>query len=148
MQTFPHPLTQSSEISPYGNLPNLAIRSYKHGIDAASADECGPTWSTVFFSFCIMLMATCDAQLQSKQAAAIAMSSSSICHKLRSIILTKHELFIGDTLEISVVFIELMSLTSYDKVETTSEFIPGGVFSFPGIREWSFSFPGIPGARE
>ena len=31
---------------------------------------------------------------------------------------------------------------------TYSEFIPGGVFSFPGIREWSFSFPGIPGARE
>ena len=30
----------------------------------------------------------------------------------------------------------------------SSEFIPGGVFSFPGIREWSFSFPGIPGARE
>ena len=39
-------------------------------------------------AFCIMLIATCDVQLQSKQVAAIAMSSSSIYHeitKLRSI---------------------------------------------------------------
>ena len=33
-----------------------------------------------------MLMATSDVQLQSKQVAAIAMSSSYVCHKLRSII--------------------------------------------------------------
>ena len=26
--------------------------------------------------------------------------------------------------------------------------IPGPVFSFSGIREWPFSFPGFPGARE
>ena len=26
--------------------------------------------------------------------------------------------------------------------------ITGGVFQFPGIRKWTFRFPGIPGARE
>jgi len=34
------------------------------------------------------------------------------------------------------------------KVTVCREFIPGPLFSFPGIRERPFSFPGFPGARE
>lgn len=36
----------------------------------------------------------------------------------------------------------------YDEYDAGRQFIPGGVFSFPGIRECPLSFPGFPGARE
>jgi len=78
-------------------LPTLHTPLVRHW------DKYGPTWSTVYFGLCILFMAACVVQFQSKQVAAIAMWTSFSFVIIYAVLSTKHELFIWDTLEILVV---------------------------------------------